>query len=176
MHNTAPYTVHLSPQPTAEKALAMMIEKAWEVCHHFFPADAFEEQKNMMTFLHTIFRELLGNSYDSYHTAQIDPAQWQIAISAQRNPATQQIQITVADQGPGFSQTALEVFSSEEKRNEHAEYSERDVSHSRLTGGLGLGLLSLYHMIEERHGTIHIANHTPQGAIVTIVIPWTIGN
>jgi signal transduction histidine kinase len=71
--------------------------------------------------------------------------------------------ICISDQGPGIpADRHAEAF---------APFRRLENSRSRDTGGVGLGLTIARDVVHAHGGTIALGNSTPQGLIVTIVVP-----
>jgi signal transduction histidine kinase len=73
------------------------------------------------------------------------------------------VQVQVADSGPGFNEADLNRVFDQFYRGEQAR--------SRATGGAGLGLAIARGIIEAHNGRIWAENGEPTGAIVTFVLP-----
>ena len=73
-----------------------------------------------------------------------------------------QLEVTVADHGPGVS--------PEELPRLFAPFYRADSSRTRDTGGVGLGLTLCQRIIEAHHGTISAANREGGGLVVTLAL------
>ena len=83
-----------------------------------------------------------------------------IAVSALRRDDA--VVVTVADQGPGVPEAALEqIFDP---------FFRAEASRSRDTGGVGLGLAIVKTCVEACQGTVSARNRAPQGLEVQIVL------
>lgn len=84
-----------------------------------------------------------------------------ILVSAHRK--NQQVQISVADSGPGIPEDALDkIFTP---------FYRLDDARDRRTGGTGLGLAIVRTCIEACGGTVECRNRRPSGLEVTISLP-----
>jgi two-component system sensor histidine kinase CpxA len=84
-----------------------------------------------------------------------------ITVTARAHGA--QIDLTVADEGPGVPPDALARLGEPFFRPETARQRE--------TGGAGLGLAIVRACTEACGGTVHFANRTPQGLSATLRLP-----
>jgi two-component system sensor histidine kinase CpxA len=83
-----------------------------------------------------------------------------ITVSASRRD--REVMVTVADQGPGVSQSSLEQIFDPFFRGEP--------SRSRDTGGVGLGLAIVQTCVEACQGTVRARNGVPHGLEVQITL------
>ena len=91
------------------------------------------------------------------HAGQDGP----ITVSAERHGS--HVTITVADQGPGLPEDALDrIFEP---------FYRPDSSRSRASGGVGLGLAIVKSCVESSKGTISCRNRKPKGLEVMIRLP-----
>ncbi|SDY91998.1 PAS domain-containing protein [Halopenitus persicus] len=88
------------------------------------------------------------------HTEQSSP---KVEITVCRDPANDQVQITVADNGPGISKDERDVIESGE---------ETPLNHS-----LGVGLWLMEWVATTLGGELTIADNEPQGTILTFQLP-----
>ena len=83
-----------------------------------------------------------------------------VAVSAQQR--SNEVTVTVADQGPGVPEAMLsQIFDP---------FFRLEVSRSRDTGGIGLGLAIVKTCIEACQGTVTARNRQPHGLEVEIVL------
>lgn len=87
-----------------------------------------------------------------------------IEINSQLDTGTQQINLSICDQGPGIPETMLEKIFDPFVRVGEA----RD----RKSGGYGLGLAIAQRAVELHGGHISAKNRTPQGLCIEIVMFW----
>lgn len=99
--------------------------------------------------LQSLFVNLLSNA--------IRHAQSQVTIRSQLQPLGQQVQISIEDDGAGFTQEDID----------HAY----DYFYTRAKEGSGLGLTIARIIVEEHKGTISLDNASNGGAVVTITLP-----
>ncbi|MBL7666205.1 MAG: GHKL domain-containing protein [Bacteriovoracaceae bacterium] len=71
--------------------------------------------------------------------------------------------ITVADQGPGIS--------NEHHKRIFERFYRVDNARARTTGGAGLGLSIVKHIIKKHHGTIRVESELNKGTIFVITLP-----
>jgi two-component system sensor histidine kinase CpxA len=84
-------------------------------------------------------------------------------VTVTARPADEQIEIAIADSGPGVPDDALDrVF---------APFFRLDTSRARQTGGAGLGLAIVRSSIEACRGTVRCSNRRPTGLQVTLTVP-----
>jgi two-component system, OmpR family, sensor kinase len=82
-------------------------------------------------------------------------------------PGTDDIAITVSDNGPGVSDEALPKLFD--------RFFRVDPSRSRANGGTGLGLSIVAAIVRSHRGRI-LATHTPGGGLtVTVLLPRAVG-
>lgn len=74
-----------------------------------------------------------------------------------------EVEITVADNGPGFNEADLPRIFEQFYRGEQAR--------SRSTGGAGLGLAIVRGLVEAHDGRIQAENDPEQGAIIRFTLP-----
>jgi two-component system sensor histidine kinase CpxA len=86
-----------------------------------------------------------------------------IEINSQLDTGTQQINLSICDQGPGIPEAMLEKIFDPFVRVGEA----RD----RKSGGYGLGLAIAQRAVELHGGHISANNRTPQGLCIEIAIP-----
>ncbi|WP_162084148.1 DUF4118 domain-containing protein [Sulfuriferula nivalis] len=103
--------------------------------------------------LERVFCNLLENA------AKYAPVGTVITISAKIN--TDSVEISVADQGPGFEQQQSLVRFEMFARG----------THESSIPGVGLGLAICHAIIQAHHGSLTIANLPAGGAIVTFTLP-----
>ncbi|PVZ65403.1 hypothetical protein DC094_18145 [Pelagibaculum spongiae] len=102
-----------------------------------------------------LIRNLLDNAI------KYSPENGEVTLSLQQNDLTNQLQISVTDQGCGFSQQALT----------HAtERFWRDIESSQSLTGSGLGLSLVKRIVELMDGSIQIENQQAGGAKVTVFL------
>ncbi len=104
--------------------------------------------------LQSLFINLLSNA--------IRHAQNSVTIRSQAIADTQQVEITVQDDGPGFS--------SEDFHHAFEYFYTR-------TEGSGLGLAIARKIVDEHGGEIYLQNASPKGgAVVTVTLPSVSGD
>jgi signal transduction histidine kinase len=84
-----------------------------------------------------------------------------VEVRARRND--QAVEISVRDEGPGFADEFLP----------HAfeRFQRADDARARRDGGAGLGLAIVAAVARAHHGSVHAANASGGGAVVTLVLP-----
>ncbi|MGQ4555697.1 PAS domain-containing protein [Halobellus sp. GM3] len=90
------------------------------------------------------------------HTDQSPPA---VTITVQRDPATNQLRITVADNGPGIPALERQTIESGEE--------------TPLTHSLGIGLWVMEWITTTLGGELTITDNEPRGSVVTFHLPIT---
>ncbi len=105
--------------------------------------------------LHDAIRNLVANAIN------YSPEQTTIAVEAGRNDG--QVEIAVADEGPGIPEQDLSrVFE---------RFYRVDKSRARDPGGTGLGLAIVKHLIELHGGAVRAENRPAGGARFIVTIP-----
>jgi two-component system phosphate regulon sensor histidine kinase PhoR len=105
--------------------------------------------------LHDVLRNLVENA------ANYSPEGESIEVTSRRVAAN--IEITVADRGPGVPEADLQrIFE---------RFYRVDRSRSRDPGGTGLGLSIVRHLVELHGGHVSVANRPQGGALFTVELP-----
>jgi two-component system, OmpR family, phosphate regulon sensor histidine kinase PhoR len=105
--------------------------------------------------LHDILRNLVENA------ANYSPERGTITISSRR--AGDQVEIVVADRGPGIPAADLpRIFE---------RFYRVDRSRTRDPGGTGLGLSIVRHLVELHGGKVSAVNREGGGALFTVALP-----
>ncbi|HEY7065349.1 MAG TPA: HAMP domain-containing sensor histidine kinase [Chloroflexota bacterium] len=105
--------------------------------------------------LRQVVDNLLANA--RIHTPPGTP----VRLSARRN--TDQVGLTVADEGPGLS--------PEQQAHVFDRFWRADPSRVRRTGGTGLGLAIVASIVEAHDGAVEVASAPGQGAAFTVRLP-----
>ena len=75
------------------------------------------------------------------------------------------VTLTVADNGPGLSEEALDHVTD--------RFYREEASRVRASGGSGLGLAISKTLTELHGGTLAVANRASGGAVFTVTLPKT---
>jgi signal transduction histidine kinase len=105
------------------------------------------------------FQQVIGNLIDN--ALRYTPESSVIDVSIHKNGS--EIELIVADDGPGIPETELPRIFDRLWRG--------DKSRARSTGGAGLGLSIARQLIESQGGKITARNRSPQGFEVSIMLP-----
>ncbi len=105
------------------------------------------------------FQQVVGNLIDNALRYTPEGSSIDLAIRRSENS----VELTVTDGGPGIPENELShVFD---------RFWRGEKSRSRSTGGAGLGLSIARQLVEAQGGRISAHNHSPQGFVVSIVLP-----
>ena len=105
------------------------------------------------------FQQVIGNLIDNALRFAPEGSSIDLTIRRQEN----NVELTVADGGPGIPEEELPHIFDRFWRGEK--------SRARSTGGAGLGLSIARQLVEAQGGRITACNRSPQGFVVSILLP-----
>ncbi|KIL42251.1 membrane protein [Gordoniibacillus kamchatkensis] len=92
-----------------------------------------------------------------------DPQQGRIEIEVESGPETEEVRLTVRDNGPGIAADHLpHIFD---------RFYRKDSSRTRKSGGAGLGLSIAKSLVEEHGGSLEADSREGEGASFTVRLP-----
>ena len=78
-------------------------------------------------------------------------------------PGRREIEVRVADRGPGIPREHLALIFE--------RFHRVDDSRARATGGTGLGLAIVKHLVEAHGGTVRAESNSGEGATLIFTLP-----
>jgi signal transduction histidine kinase len=86
-----------------------------------------------------------------------------VAIELHNDAATETVELTVDDDGPGIA--------PEDRERVFDRFTRLDDGRARDAGGLGLGLSMVKAIVEQHGGTVTIGDAPIGGARITVALP-----
>jgi signal transduction histidine kinase len=105
------------------------------------------------------FEQVIGNLIDN--ALRYSPDGSQVEIDLHR--VETKVEITVLDTGPGVEEAELPLIFN--------RFWRSDKSRTRMTGGAGLGLAIVQHLVEAQGGTVMAANRPGRGLQISLRLP-----
>lgn len=107
--------------------------------------------------------EILSNIIENALNYNVDGGSIHIDLHQKETGGKEQVVFQVQDTGIGIPYRYQErVFE---------RFFRVDKSHSKSTGGSGLGLSIVYHAVEKLHGTVKLKSQVNKGTCITITVP-----